>query len=132
RRPARRQHVRGARSRARVRTDHRSGPRRLRRRADCVARRDGSSNLFVGRVDWTDEASRWLRRIYDYIAADNPEAAMRTIRGILGKAQMLARFPEMGQRYVRHTDRHIRILRYGHYRIAYLVKPGGNVDVLGV
>ena len=30
------------------------------------------------------------------------------------------------------ADRHIRVLRYGHYRIAYLLKPGGDVDVLGV
>jgi plasmid stabilization system protein ParE len=26
----------------------------------------------------------------------------------------------------------VRLLLYGHYRIAYLVKDNGNVDVLGV
>ncbi len=57
---------------------------------------------------------------------------MRTVRGILDKAQLLARFPELGQRYLRHPDRNIRVLRYGHYRIAYLMKVGGDVDVLGV
>lgn len=86
----------------------------------------------MGKVDWTDEASLWLRRIYQYIAAEDAAAAMRTVRGILAKAQMLGRFPELGQQYGRHVDRHIRVLRYGHYRIAYLLKPGGNVDVLGV
>jgi len=86
----------------------------------------------VGKVDWTDEASRWLRRIYDHIAGDDLDAAMRTVRGILGKAQQLGRFPELGQKYRPHVDRHIRVLRYGHYRIAYLVKPGGDVDILGV
>jgi plasmid stabilization system protein ParE len=86
----------------------------------------------VGRVAWTDEASRWLRRIYEYIAADDAAAAMRTVRGILDKAQMLGRLPELGQQYQRHADRHIRVVRYGHYRIAYLLKPEGDVDVLGV
>ena len=57
---------------------------------------------------------------------------MRTLRGILDKAQLLARFPELGQRYPQYTERHVRVLRYGHYRIAYLVKSGGDVDVLGV
>ena len=30
------------------------------------------------------------------------------------------------------SDRHVRVLLYGHYRIAYLVKDGGGIDVLGV
>ena len=29
-------------------------------------------------------------------------------------------------------DRHIRILLFGHYRIAYLIKQDGNIDILGV
>jgi toxin ParE1/3/4 len=86
----------------------------------------------VGKIDWTDEASRWLRRIYEHIAGDDSGAAMRTVRGILGKAQLLGRFPELGQQYRGQPDRDIRVLRYGHYRIAYLVKPGGDIDVLGV
>jgi toxin ParE1/3/4 len=26
----------------------------------------------------------------------------------------------------------VRVLLYGHYRIAYVVKPAGDVDILGV
>jgi plasmid stabilization system protein ParE len=37
----------------------------------------------------------------------------------------------MDQRYFA-ANRHVRILLYGHYRIAYLVKDDGNVDILGV
>ena len=36
----------------------------------------------------------------------------------------------MGHRY--HDDRDIRILLYGHYRIAYLIKLNRDIDVLGV
>jgi plasmid stabilization system protein ParE len=63
---------------------------------------------------WTDEAQRWLRNIPDYIVAENPSAPLRTV---YEKAQELRTFPEIGQRYFAST-RNVRILLYGHYRIA--------------
>lgn len=85
----------------------------------------------MARIVWTAEAERLLRDIYDYIAADNPRAAAATLQGIYEKAQGLADFPEMGARHWPST-RHVRVLLYGHYRIAHLVKDSGDVDVLGV
>ena len=85
----------------------------------------------MAEVAWTEEAQRWLEDIFEYIAADNPSAAARTVQEIYERAQVLATFPEIGHRYVASL-RNVRILLYGHYRIAYLVKDGGNVDVLGV
>jgi hypothetical protein len=38
----------------------------------------------------------------------------------------------LGYRYEPAGDRHVRILLYGHYRIAYLIQPAGNIEVLGV
>ena len=86
----------------------------------------------MAEINWTVEAERWLRDINDYIAEDNPEAATRVIRGIIQEVQILRRFPELGHRYDRHPDQHIRILLYGHYRIAYLIKPDSDIDILGV
>jgi plasmid stabilization system protein ParE len=37
----------------------------------------------------------------------------------------------MGHRYW-PSSRHVRILLFGHYRIAYLIKDDGNIDVLGI
>ncbi len=37
----------------------------------------------------------------------------------------------MGHRYL-HSARNVRIILYGHFRIAYLVKGDGNVEILGV
>jgi plasmid stabilization system protein ParE len=82
-------------------------------------------------VAWTDEARQWIEDIFEYIAADNPQAAARTVQGIYERAQVLAKFPEIGQRY-QISPRNVRVLLYGHYRIAYLVKDNGNIDVLGV
>jgi plasmid stabilization system protein ParE len=85
----------------------------------------------MAEINWTAEAEQWLRDIHDYIAEDNPEAAVRVVEGIYEKVQLLRLFPELGHRYDRHADQNIRIRLYGHYRIAYLIKPDGNIDILG-
>jgi plasmid stabilization system protein ParE len=86
----------------------------------------------MAELRWTVEAERWLRDIYEFIARDNPPAASRTVQAIYEKAQILRQFPETGYRYHQIPDRQIRILLYGHYRIAYLIKNDGNIDILGV
>ncbi len=86
----------------------------------------------MAELNWTAEAEEWLREIYKYIAKDNPAAAFRTIQAIYEKVEVLRQFPELGHRYTRYGNKHIRILLFGHYRIAYLIKQDGNVDILGV
>jgi toxin ParE1/3/4 len=85
----------------------------------------------VARLNWTEESRRWLEDIYGYIAADNPVAAAQTVQGIYERSQILIDNPEIGHRYTGST-RHVRILLYGHYRITYLIRPDGNIDILGV
>ena len=85
----------------------------------------------MAEITWIAEAQRWLDDIFEYIAADNPQAAAQTVNGIYERAQVLAKFPEIGHRYWA-SSRNVRILLYGHYRIAYLIKDDGNIDVLGV
>ena len=85
----------------------------------------------MAEINWTAEAQQWLEDIFEYIAVDNPRAAAETVNGIYERAQTLARFPEMGHRY-EASRRHVRILLYEHYRIAYLIRTNGNIDVLGV
>ncbi len=82
-------------------------------------------------VNWTAEAQRWLEDIFEYIAADNPSAAAGVVAGIYERSQVLAEYPEIGYRY-QSSSREVRILLYGHYRIAYLVKESGSIDILGV
>ena len=48
------------------------------------------------------------------------------------KAQMLQSFPELGYKYSSTEEGDIRILLYGHYRIAYLIKGKESIDILGV
>jgi toxin ParE1/3/4 len=86
----------------------------------------------LAEINWTHESEIWLKDIYDYIAADNPDAAAQTVLAIYEKAQLLTNHPRLGHRYEGAGSREVRILLYEHYRITYLVKLDGNIDVLGV
>ena len=83
-------------------------------------------------ITWTRESEIWLRDIYNYIASDDPEAAARTLTRIYEKAQLLRTQPRIGYRYEPEQSREVRILLYEHYRITYLIRADGNVDILGV
>lgn len=86
----------------------------------------------MAKINWTVEAERWLKDIFDYIAEDNPRAATRTVEAIYLKTELLLNFPRIGYRYEQILDREVRILLFGHYRIAYLIKPNDEIDILGV
>ena len=86
----------------------------------------------MARIRWTSEAEKWLRKIYDYIAQDNENAAQRVITEIYKKAQILKDFPEIGYKYRSEPEGDIRILLYGHYRITYLIRSKELIDILGV
>jgi len=86
----------------------------------------------MAELRWTEEAQRWLRDIHGYIAADNPEAALKVVSGIYDKAQTLRQFPEIGPRYRAEEEGEIRILLYGYYRIAYLLRSTSSIDILGL
>ncbi|MGE0189247.1 MAG: type II toxin-antitoxin system RelE/ParE family toxin [Steroidobacteraceae bacterium] len=85
----------------------------------------------MAEIVWTEEAQQWLKDIFEYIAADNPSAAINTVAGTYERAQLLLEFPEIGHRYL-DSDRDVRILLYGHYRLAYLLKDNRDVSILGV
>lgn len=86
----------------------------------------------MAKVVWTAEAERWLHDIHEYITEDNPPAAEKVIAGIVNKVNSLADFPEVGHCYRVEPEGEVRILLYGHYRIAYLWVNGKNVVILGV
>ncbi len=86
----------------------------------------------MAKIKWTREAEQWLRDIHDYIAQDSPEAAQKVINNVYEKTQLLIDFPEMGYRYRHEVEGEVRILLYGHYRIAYLIQNKDEITILGV
>ena len=86
----------------------------------------------MAEVVWSERALAWLDDILRYIAKDNPSAAKRTVEAIYDKAMLLSKFPELGYRYEGCTEQDVRILLYGHYRIAYSIEKDGRVGIIGV
>ena len=86
----------------------------------------------MAEIRWTDEAVKWLQDIFDYIAQDSPSAAGKVVSGVYERVQLLKDFPELGHKYKSEAEGDIRVLFYGHYRIAYLIKERESVDILGV
>jgi len=84
------------------------------------------------KIEWTEEAMLWLKDIHEYIAEDNKRIATKIIKEIYNKVQILTTFPQIGYMYSNDNDLEIRILLYGHYRIAYLIKDADNIAILGV
>jgi plasmid stabilization system protein ParE len=85
----------------------------------------------MAEIRWSHEAEQWLREIYEYIAQDNPTAADKVVSGIYDKAQLLNDFPKLGYKYREEPEGEVRILLYGHYRIAYIITDD-FIDILGV
>jgi len=83
-------------------------------------------------INWTEEANFWLKDIYDFIALDKKTIAKKVVTEIYQKVQILQSFPRIGYIYDNNKNKEIRILLYGHYRIAYLIKDEKTIDILGV
>lgn len=63
-------------------------------------------------------------------AIDDLRPLIALFVAFMSGAELLLTFPEMGYRYREHPD--VRVLLYGHYRIAYLITSERNVEILGV
>lgn len=68
----------------------------------------------MAKVVWTEEAERWLRKIHDYIALDQPAMAFRVVESIYRRVQILGQFPQLGHVYSTPSGRTARILLWGH------------------
>lgn len=87
----------------------------------------------MAELRWTLEALDWLEDIHRYIAQDNPQAASNVIDGILQKADVLKAFPDIGTRLRIVPEGEVRMILYGHYRIAYLCQNNTDeIEILGV
>lgn len=86
----------------------------------------------MGKITWTEEAKRWMREIYDFIANDNPEAAGEVVLDIFNNAQKLMKYPQLGRRLSGYDNLELRCYQYDNFRIVYLVKKIGAIEIIGV
>ena len=83
------------------------------------------------RVHWTETAEDHLDGIYDYIAKDSPEYALRTVDRLTARSQQIANHPLSGRRVPEYELDQIRELIEKPYRIIYHIKPD-QIDVIAV
>ena len=83
------------------------------------------------RVVWSEEAEHRLAQIEQYIASDNPAAAITLIDKIIARAVDLEHFPKMGRKVPEIDAEHIRELIEGNYRIVYRLKKK-TIEILTV
>jgi plasmid stabilization system protein ParE len=85
----------------------------------------------MAEIRWIEETLKWLLNINEYIAEDNPIAAQKVVDEIYERIQILELFPEIGYKYRDEPDGQVRILLYGHYRIAYFIRKD-SIEILGI
>lgn len=79
-------------------------------------------------IFWSDFAEDDLDAIFDYLV-DDPEIAVRIVRGIRARADSLVDFPYMGGRGRFMGTR--ELLAERRYYIVYRVK-GDNIEILNI
>ena len=84
-------------------------------------------------VTWIERSLCDLEAIYDYITADNPQAAAEVVRGIRAQVELLRTVPRMGPRYRCRLIGDIRQTISGKYRIFYEVfESEQRVEILTI
>ena len=83
------------------------------------------------RLLWTEEAIVRLKEIEEYIAQDNPKAAVEFVDKLISIAERIPENPKKGRIVPELSIEYIRELLHQNYRIVYLIK-GKSIEVLTV
>ena len=82
------------------------------------------------RIVWSPLALERVEDIAQYIAEDQPAAAVEWVDGLFATVERLADFPESGRTVPEVGARRIREVMFGAYRVIYSVRD--QVDILTV
>ena len=83
------------------------------------------------KIFWTKEALIRLQEIEEYIARDNPVAAIDYVDKLISVAEKIVDYPEKGRIVPELSLENIRELLFKNYRVVYLVKRN-SVDILTI
>lgn len=86
----------------------------------------------MARLNWTMQAEKDLKNIYEYIAMDSSRYAKIHINRIRDKARTLKQQPRLGRVVPELGNENIRELIFGNYRIIYCIVSPERIDVLTV
>ncbi len=80
------------------------------------------------KIVWTEQALQCLVEIEEYIARDDPAAAVVFIEKLIRRTDILCEHPGAGRAVPEVPGREVRELIEGHYRIVYRC----NADVIEI
>lgn len=83
------------------------------------------------KVVWTPEAKAQLETVLRHVGREDFEAAMNWSAKLQAALANLAEFPESGRIHPDYGDEFVREIIVGHYRVAYLSKPG-RLEILSI
>lgn len=75
------------------------------------------------RLIWSPLALERASEIIDYISLDNPSASNRWLNQVFNKVEQLISSPELGRIVPEISDKKLRELIFGNYRIIYHIEP---------
>lgn len=73
-------------------------------------------------IVWSKESLTRLHEIEDYIAKDNPKAAIEFVGKLIVRAESIIHHPKKGRVVPEIAIDNIRELLYKNYRIVYIIK----------
>jgi addiction module RelE/StbE family toxin len=82
-------------------------------------------------VRWTPRAAADLRRLYRFLADNNPRAAQSVVDALATAPDKLKQFPRRGARLEQFKDREVRRLIIRAYEIRYEIK-GDTIRLLQI
>ena len=81
------------------------------------------------RVNWTITAQEHLQDIYNYIARNSSDYALRMVDRLTRRTQQIADVPFSGRRVPEYDIEQIREVIEHPYRIIYYIKPA-QIDII--
>jgi len=87
----------------------------------------------MGKIEWTERASRNLQDIYEYISRDSVIYAARFVKSLIKATKRLEDMPYSGRIVPEFEIENLREVIYRNYRVVYrMVGKNKDVEILAV
>ncbi|KAA0700497.1 type II toxin-antitoxin system RelE/ParE family toxin [Neorhizobium sp. P12A] len=70
-------------------------------------------------IKWTEKAHSDLKRLYDFLAPANRQAAAKSVQAIVAAPVQLLRHPRLGEKLEEFEPRDVRRILIGAYEMRY-------------
>lgn len=82
-------------------------------------------------IIWSADALDDVRRLHDFLSAENEAAAARVVQTLVHGPARLQNLPRLGERVSQFDEMEVRRLIIGHYEIRYEIQAG-SIHILRV